>query len=57
MPDTTFEFDEAGNRNAVIGTLTHDYAANTLNQYNQAGSYYLDYDQTGNPGTCKTISC
>ena len=48
MPDTTFEYDEAGNRDAVIDTSTDDYVANALNQYNQAGSDYLDYDQTGN---------
>ena len=43
----TFNYDEAGNREKVIDTGTAHNVTNTLNQYNQAGSYFLDYDLYG----------
>ena len=52
----SLSYDNAGNREKVIDTGTDDYVTNALNQYNQAGSYYLDYDLTGNLGACKTTS-
>ncbi len=48
MDDTSFNYDESGNRSSVIDTGTDTYATNVLNQYNSAGSDHFDYDSQGN---------
>jgi hypothetical protein len=42
MSDTTFNYDEVGNRTQVIDAGTDNYASNVLNQYNSAGNDYFD---------------
>ena len=47
--DTTFTYDAAGNRTAVIDAGgTSSYVTNALNQYTSAGGVSYDYDLSGN---------
>ena len=47
--DTTFTYDDAGNRTSVIdGSGTCSYTTNSLNQYTAAGSVSYTYDASGN---------
>jgi len=46
--DTTFNYDDAGNRTSVVESGTTNYSANNLNQYDYVGSVYYDYDENGN---------
>lgn len=44
-----YQFDAAGNRTSVIDNgVTSSYTVNALDQYTQAGSETLDYDNGGN---------
>ncbi len=45
--DTTFNYDEAGNRTSVVNGGTTNYTPNLLNQYSSVGSVSYDYDANG----------
>ncbi len=47
--DTTYAYDEAGNRTTVIDAGgTSSYVTNALNQYTAVGEVPYDYDENGN---------
>jgi YD repeat-containing protein len=47
--DTTFHYDDAGNRTSVIDSGgTSSYVTNALNQYTAVGGITYDYDDNGN---------
>ncbi|MDI6451757.1 RHS repeat-associated core domain-containing protein [Anaerobaca lacustris] len=47
--DTTFEYDEVGNRTSVVDDAgTVNYTPNALNQYTQVGGVEYAYDDNGN---------
>jgi len=53
--DTTFNYDDAGNRTSVIDGGTTTYTTNQLNQYSSVGNTWYEYDNNGNltyDGTC-----
>ena len=46
--DTQFQYDDVGNRHAVIATSTESYSVNSLNQYTQVDGNDFAYDDNGN---------
>ena len=48
FPDTTFNYDAAGNRISSVNGGTTNYTANSLNQYTQVGGATYAYDSNGN---------
>jgi len=47
-PDTTFNYDPAGNRESVIDGGTTNYVSNNLNQYSSVGGVVYSYNDNGN---------
>jgi len=56
FPDTTFNYDEVGNRTSVTNGGRTEYVTNDLNQYTEVGGVAYDYDDNGNLASYGTYS-